>query len=58
MVVVRAVTAADAPPVQERLTWGGVHVALAFAWLWQLPWQFALALHEGGVIEPSQDGAV
>ena len=58
IVVVSAVTWAEAVPVQDRLTSGGVQLAVAFAWLWQLPWQFALALHIGGVIVPSHDGAV
>ena len=57
-VVCRAVSCAETLPVHWRLTAGGVQVAVAFAWLWQLPWQFALALHEGGVICPSQVGAV
>jgi hypothetical protein len=58
--VVRAVTCADAEalPVHPRLTVGGVHVALALAWLWQLPWQVALALHDGGVTWPVQTGFV
>ena len=58
IVVTSAVICAEALPVHWRLTVGGVHVALALAWLWQLAWQFALALHDGGVICPSHVGAV
>jgi hypothetical protein len=35
-----------------------VHVAVAFAWLWQLAWHCALALQDGGVTVPLHEGAV
>jgi hypothetical protein len=56
--VVRAVICAEADPWHARLTVGGVQVALAFAELWQLAWHWALALHDGGVTAPTQEGAV
>jgi hypothetical protein len=58
IVVVSAVTWAEALPWQARDTEGGVQVALAFAWLWQLAWHCALALHDGGVTWPVHVGAV
>jgi hypothetical protein len=57
-VVSSAVTVAEADPVQAKVTDGGVHVADALACAWQLPWQFALALHWGGATWPVQLGAV
>jgi hypothetical protein len=45
-------------PPHWRLTLGGVHMAASDAWLWQLAWQLADALHIGGVICPSHFGAV
>jgi hypothetical protein len=58
MVVVSAVICAEALAVQDQLTCGGVQFACALAWLWQLAWQFALALHIGGVTCPVQTGFV
>lgn len=58
MVLVRAVSCAEAVPVHAKLTVGGVQFACALAWLWQLAWQFALALHDGGVTCPVQTGLV
>jgi hypothetical protein len=43
---------------QSRVTLGGVHLALAFTWLWHCAWQLALALHDGGLTAPVHDGAV
>jgi hypothetical protein len=57
-VLVSAVICADALPWHARDTVGGVHVALAFAWLWQLAWHCALALHDGGVTVPLHEGFV
>ena len=57
-VLTRAVTCAVAVPTHERLTVGGVQLALALTWLWQLAWHWALALHDGGVTVPSHLGAV
>ena len=45
-------------PWQSRLTVGGVQLAVASAWLWQLAWQFASAMQLGCVISPSHLGAV
>ena len=47
---------AEAP--HSRVTVGGVHIALMSAWLLHEAWQFAEALHIGGVISPSHFGAV
>jgi hypothetical protein len=58
MVVVSAAICAEALPVHAKLTVGSVQFACALASLWQLAWQFALALHEGGVTCPVQTGFV
>ena len=57
-VAVSAVSSAEALATHEKLTCGGVQVACALASLWQLAWQFALALHDGGVTCPVQTGFV
>jgi hypothetical protein len=48
----------DALAPHSSCTVGGVHAAVSDAWLSQLAWQFADALHAGGVIWPSHVGAV
>jgi hypothetical protein len=57
-VVTRACTLADALALHSSCAVGRVHVAVSEAWLLQLAWQFADALHIGGVIWPSHWGAV
>jgi hypothetical protein len=57
-VVTRACTDADAPASHSSSALGGVQVAVRDAWLSQLAWQFADALHMPGVIWPSHVGAV
>jgi len=48
----------DAVPSHSRDAWGGVHMALNSAWLWQLASQSTFDMHIAGLSSPSHLGAV